>query len=253
MAAPPPPPAAAGLEPSDATEHDKFLFMLHDRLIELEAQVHQLRPPPLDPAVVLLGSRLMSDTGAVFVRLKCGWSVDLASLATKALTTLGQLDGTRHDLWACQHWSMGASPYVVEILVERSPAHEAVPVARVAHACLDALRDLLLPLRLRAPVGAETCAVVCPRWFAESIRVAGAASKRAVLYSWDPAARVVTTQDCNFTDELGARSDLEARTWVMLNGWMAHQVEATDPWHPKGLDAARAAAEMLATLSTLVP
>ena len=246
---PPGSPPAAPLDPVGSM-CEKFALMLHDRVVDLERQVAALQPKPLDPRVRVLGCRRTADSGAVFVRARSGWDVDLGEWAGEVLHTLGGLANTRWDVWCCQHWSVGfvTRPYVLEALIQRGDG-EAADVASAAHAHLDTLAGMLEPLRLHRTIAVEACAVTCPPWFAESIRAAGAARGRAVLYTWDPLVRGVTRQELNEgAGTLAPAHPGEYAAWTMLHGWLASRLEATDVWHPRALDAHALGQQLVAGL-----
>ena len=241
-----PPAGPPGLDPVGSMS-DRFALMLHDRVVDLERQVAALQPKPTDPRVRVLGSRRAADSGAVFVRTRSSWDVDLGEWAAQVLRTLGGLADTRWDVWCCQHWSVGfvTRPYVLEALIQRGDG-EPADVASAAHAHLDALHGMLEPLRLHRTIAVEACAATSPAWFAESIRVAGAAKGRAVLYTWDPRARAVVRQDVAEGGGAGAPSDPGPyMVWTWLHGWLASQLEATDVWHPHSLNAHTLARELM--------
>lgn len=231
------------------TNQEKFVLMLHDRLIELENEVKDLRPRPLDTRVTLLGTHEKSHTGSVFVRLYTSWNVDLGQLCAATLGVLGPLDNTRYDMWACQHWTFAdtPTPFIIEMVIERSGGGGpggGVGVAKVAHAALDSLMSLTG--RLRVTASADACALHCPTWFAESVRVASSTGQRqAVLHSWEPESRTVVTQDINDIDETGTRNPSQYTAWTMLHGWMAHQVDPTDVWHPRGLSNSKCSIDIV--------
>ena len=227
------------LEPvGDVQQH--FALMLHARLVDLETEVRALRPASLDPRVRLLGTATTADSGAVFVRVRSRRHVEFDPWCEAVLRRLAATDtGVRFDAWCCQHWSLAADdrPYVVEALVERScgPAD----VAKVAHAALDATPGGLV----------EACAVVCPRWFAESIRCAATtvADPPPVLHTWDPEAGAVVRH--GMEDETGAGGTPgQVAAWTLLHGWLASHVERTDVWHPRALSASATAVELIKAL-----
>lgn len=241
------PPGLAG----EGTAGERFALMLHDRLVDLEAHVAGMRPAPLDACVSILGSGRRSDTGAVFVRARSARDVDLEAWGGALVAALGGVVPTRWDAWCCQHWSVGSGPYVLETLVQRSGHDRPADVAQVAHVALDALRALRAE-----PLAVEACAVRCPAWFAESVRAASAASRRAALHSWDPQAGVAVRQDANDGDEVltgGAPGDPAHRAWCMLHGWLAAQVEATEVWHPHAPNASALARQLVAALGQALP
>lgn len=254
------PPPGPQLDPVGSPS-DRFALMLHDRVVDLERQVAALQPTPTDARVRVLGSRRAADTGAVFVRSRSSRDADLGEWAAEVLRTLGGVADTRWDVWCCQHWSVGfvTRPYILEALIQRGDT-EAADVASAAHAHLDALHALhaqhdqhdqhgMLEPRHRA-IAVEACAVACPKWFAESIRAAGAAAGRAVLHSWDPRARAVARQDIGQPDGTLAPSDPgEYAAWTMLHGWLAAQLEATDVWHPHSLNAHALGQQLVAGLA----
>ncbi len=239
---------------------ERFLLMLHDRVVNLEKDVAALRAP-LDPRIKVLGTRAESECGAVLVRLLTREAVDVDAWSESVLGRLALRDDTRFDLRACQHFGLGRDrPWVAECLVERSGCGP-LSVARVAHAALDSLDSLdsLAADGVAAGDGAvaydgvvEACAVVAPAWFAESIRVASGGT--AVLHSWDPAAGCVSRGVVG-TDETGSVKPEELAAWTLLHGWLASQVEpaAADLWHPRapasskmGMDLVRALGRGLA-------
>lgn len=234
----------AAMEPHGSAQ-DHFVLMLHDRLVKLETELHELKPAPPDGRVSVLGSCRASDTGAVFVRLKAAVSVDLDAWCDSLMFRLGERDAhARFDAWACQHWSLGQAerPYIVECLLERSGGGP-LDVVRVAHAALDACATADPEARV------DACAVTCAAWFAECIRSAAAASETAVLRSWDPVARAMTCQDINSTDETGVATPKETAVWLMLHGFLASQTERTEVWHPHAPSASKAAADLVAALA----
>lgn len=239
------------------TDQEKFVLMLHDRLVELENEVKDLRPRALDQRVTLLGTDEKSQNGSVFVRMHTSWNVDLNQLCAATLGVLGPLDNTRYDMWACQHWTFAdtVTPFIVEMVVERSGGGGpggGLEVAKVAHAALDSLLALTGRL-LRVTASAEACALRCPTWFAESVRVASATGQRqAVLHSWEPLSGHVVTQDINDIDETGTRTPSQYRTWTMLHGWMAHQMDPTDVWHPRGLSNSKCAIDIVASIGGML-
>jgi hypothetical protein len=231
------------------TMQERFALMLHDRVVDLERAMSALAPRALDPAVTLLGGRARADTGAVFVRVRGGIDAETDAVAARVLGALGGVDDTRWDAWCCQHWSclLPHEPYVLEMLVQRSGAG-GVDVARVAHAALDAVRGLLEP-RLARAVSVEACAVRSAAWFVESIRAAGLAMGEDTLYTWDPRAReTVCSAAAGAVDETGSSDAGDHRTWVMLHGWMASQLELVDVWHPRALSAPAAGQELVVAL-----
>lgn len=247
---------AAALRPVGSAQ-DAFVLMLHDRILELERSLAALAPKPVDPRIRLLGKSEWSDNGAAFVRVRSPWGADTAAVAGKMLQVLGDVDPTRWDAWVCQHWSclLDSDPYVVEILVQRGGSG-GVDVVRVAHAALDAVRALADG----ADASVEACGARCPAWFIESIRTAGHATGRAVAHAWDPATRAASTAEdppdaehpADAEDPADASSDSAGhKAWTMLHGWMASQVELTDVWHPRALNAAANGQELGAALRRL--
>lgn len=239
------------------TDQEKFVLMLHDRLVELESEVKDLRPRALDPRVTLLGTHERSQSGSVFVRLYTSWNVDLGQLCAATLGILGPLDNTRYDMWACQHWTFAdtPTPFIIEMVVERSGGGGpggGLEVAKVAHAALDSLMSLTAKL-LRVTASADACALHSPTWFAESVRVAAATGQRqATLHSWDPSCQKVVTQDINDIDETGTRTPSQYLAWTMLHGWMAHQMAPTDVWHPRGLSNSKCAIDIVSAIGGIL-
>lgn len=239
------------LAPVGATLQERFALMLHDRLVDIERELRQLRPQAMDARVTLLGSRTRSDGGAVFVRLHSPWNAEPKRLATKVLEGLGRTDAVgTYELWCCQHWSLGRElrPYIIELVVERSPG--GLDVSKVAHAALDAMDDIVAPLNLKASMAAEACALTCSRWFARSIKEACAgAGLFPGPYVLHPDTRRV---DYEQEDDQQDPADPAEVAWDMLHGWMAHQVEATDLWHPRAMSAADQAHKLVTALEKLL-
>jgi hypothetical protein len=230
---------------------EQFALMLHDRLVDLEHTVSKLVQAPLDPALRVLGASRSSDSSAAFVRVCSAVDVDMGDVCRAVLESLGALHGgTRFDAWSCQHWScfLDATPYVLELAVQASGLPQCLDVATVGHAALDAVRAALRRLRRDRDVSAEACPIRCPAWFAESIRVASAASAgRAVLHTWDPLSRATTSADVTDSAEILDDPD----TWLMLHGWLARQVELTEVWHPKAPSAAACAVQLATRLRAI--
>lgn len=221
---------------------DHFVLMLHDRLVRLEGEVQELRPPQPDPRVNLLGTARAADTGAVFVRLKAARALDLDAWAQAMLRALGEREQTRFEAYICQHWGMVS--YVVEALVRRSGTR-ALDVVRVAHAALDAC---VVDHEARV----DACAVVSPDWFEHSIQCAAVATQSAFLRSWSPEAGY-RVDDMNGVNDEGILTPTQRTTWALLHGWLAAQVERTDVWHPRALCASREADDLVMRLEPALP
>lgn len=231
------------------TQQEHFALMLHDRLLDLERELRELRPPPLDARLRLLGTRTASDSGAVFARVHARRAVkDVDAWAARVLGRLGRLDDRRADLWCCHHWSPlgGEKPYVIECLIERSgPAPASVIDA--GHAILDAInanddtQDVIV----------DVSAVTAAKWFAECVRSAAAASGRAKLHAWEPETGTVVVQDVSDIDEMCAATPAEAAAWTRLHGWLAAQTDypVADLWHPRAPAASRMAADLVRALA----
>lgn len=219
----------------------QFVLMLHGRVVDLEGDVKRLQPEPVDARVHLLGAERVADSGAVFVRLRCPAHVEFAAWCAAMMNRLSAVDNTRYDMWCCQHWSLGGGrPYVVEALVQRQGA---LAVPKVAHAAVDSVDDGV----------AEACAVVNPKWFAESIRTACVASgKPAALYSWDPEARELVCSQAADEDGTGTQTPGESAAWTLLHGWLAAQTERTDVWHPRALSAGTTSVQLVRALGRLL-
>lgn len=233
--------AADAVAPRGST-HDQFVLMLHDRLVAVETELRELRPPPPDPRVNVLGTARQADSGAVFVRVKAASALDLDAWCEAMLRALGERERTRFEARCCQHWGMVS--YVVEALVRRSGVRP-LDVVRVAHAALDAcVTD--------PEAKADACAVVCPDWFEHSILRAGQATQSAFLRSWSPEAGY-TVEDVNELNDEGVLTPEQRATWTLLHGWLASQVERTDVWHPRAPCASREADDLVTHLQPALP
>ena len=222
-----------------ATEpRDAFALMLHDRVVQLEAAV--LRPRA-DPALTVSRSR----PRAAFVRLRSAALVDADAWARDVLARLAPA-GPLWDLWVCQHWSAlgGDGPglgCVTEAVVRCGGGGECTDCERAGHACLDAARAAGA-----ADARVETHGVTCDAWFVESVRAAAAGARRDVTYSW----REGRVHDVPNVPGPEAWPD---RAWRLLHGWLACQVDAVEPWHPRALSAGGAAAEFVTRLVDVLP
>lgn len=238
------PPSVAGLAP-DGSVQDRFSLMLHDRVVALEQDIRALLAEPLDARVSILGTAARSESGAVFVRVMSAAALDIEAWCEGVLRRLGGTDPSRFDVWCCHHWSLGRDdmPFVTEALVERWYSPGGVSVARVAHAALDAA----LQLRggaMASKVAVDACAVTNAQWFAESIRTACEwPGTTATVRTWDPKARRMVSAPAVAT------LDHHAKTWTLLNGWLATHTEATDVWHPRSLNASSSALALVSSLS----
>lgn len=226
------------------TPQDAFVLMLHDRLVDLESALRELKPPEPDPRVRLLGAQRRAHSGAVFVRVVTRRPVGLGEWADGVLRVAGRIAPVRFDLWACQHYGL-ADNFVTECMVQRS---DVAPLcaAAVGHAALDSA-DGLGTTALRADVAAVTCT----HWVAESIRGAAAAGGGARMYTWDPMAGVTVSQDVTDLDESGCGTPQELAAWAMLHGWLAAHTEPTELWHPRATSAFKMATDLVATLAKL--
>lgn len=233
------------LRPTECSVRDGFVLMMHDRLLELEREVRALRPRPVDPRVRLLSSASVSDTGAVFlrVRVRDREPLDLDRWAEGLLRAVPNASKRRVDAWCCQHWSfVGAN--VVEALVQYS-GEPAVDVGQVAHATLDAWPC--------ATERVEACAVSCPAWFAESIRAAaGSTTAGARLHTWDPEAEAVVVTAAADGDEVHNATPGESMIWALLHGWLACHAERAEVWHPRALCSSKMATDLVSTLGRLL-
>lgn len=213
------------LEPV-ASADQRFVFMLHDRIVKLEQEVEALRPRPLDSRVRVLGSG--GPGAAVFVRVFLEHAIaDVNGWMSRVLHNVTRTDdNTRYDAWCCHHWSLApARPFVIECLFQRS-GRDAADVSVVAHSALDASED----------ASVEACSVASVQYFAESLRAAGGSS--AVLHTWDPRAKCVLTQDISDLSEAPAHDPRQLRVWMMLHGWAASMIDHhADVWHPRALSA----------------
>jgi len=226
------------------TLQDQFALMVHDRVVELEAEVQKLRASPVDPRVRLLGTRTQSDSGAVFVRVLTKKPLDPKAWAPRVLARIG--GSVRLDLWSCQHFGL-TDAFVTECLVQRSDCRPLSIVA-VAHAALDtAMGDVTGAAG--EPGTVEACGVTCVQWLAESIRTAATSSGGATMFTWDPSTASTVSHDISDLDESGCRTVPELAVWSMLNGWMASQLEHTELWHPRGISSSRMATDLVRTLA----
>lgn len=245
------------------SRRDDFVLMLHDRIVELEAKVARVEPAVRDPALLVLGAATVSDSGAVFVRIRTSRPVDTVSVMDAILRRLGTRDTTRWDAWACCHWSclLTDKPYVTEMLVQRSSATRTVDVVAVGHAAVDAAvmcmddASICLDGSTRSNLTVDACAVKSPHWFIESIRIAAACpGGRSCSRAWDPAARapVATAEDDATTtasDDDDVFEQAHRTALQRMHGWLATQLECTDLWHPRAPCAAVAAASLECTLA----
>lgn len=212
---------------------DAFALMLHDRVVALEAAV--LRPRA-DPSLTVASRR----PRAAFVRLRTAGLVDADAWARDVLGRLAPA-GQRWDLWVCQHWSaLGGDGLacVTEAVVRGGD--ESTDCERAGHACLDAARAAGA-----SDARVEAHGVTCDAWFVESVRAAAAGARRDVTYSW----REGRVHDAPNAPGPEAWPD---RAWRLLNGWLACQVDAVEPWHPRALSAGGAAAEFITRLADVV-
>lgn len=214
---------------------DAFALMMHDRLIELERVVADLKSS-VDPRLRLLGTRTKADTSSVFVRVRSSTAVAVAAWAARVLAGLGR-DGMRWDVWACQHWTFAhhEHPFVTEVMVQQSGG-EPVDVAMVGHVALDAS-----PSDARV----EAAAVMCPEWFEASILSASPTS-----FCWDPLHMgMVTTTTAESPRALDPVAD---KTWTLLHGYLAHAMDVADVWHPKALNASSTSTAFVALMTDVI-
>lgn len=216
------------------TAQDAFVFMLHDRLVALEALVAQLRQTASHENLTVLGTRTKAETGSVFVRVRSPTPVAIGRWASAVVTALGAVDSTRWDMWVCQHWTLH-NEYVTEAVIQRA-GDRVVDVVKVGNACLDCLGS---------DARAEVCGVVCHEWFIESVRTAGTATRTPHMYTWDPLGKGVVIS------EAAAEAD-ETKAWTLLHGFVASKADVTDVWHPQGLGASTAAVELSTVLGNVL-
>lgn len=233
------------MDDTRARHRDAFALMLHDRVVELEAKVARLEPPPLDPALAVLGGATVSGSGAVFVRARSGMHARQGAVVDAVLRRLGRADATRWDVWACGHWSclLPERPYVLELLVQRSGTARTADVVAVGHAVVDAVREVTGDAR---HVSVDACAVRSAPWFIESLRAACAADEcDACCKAWDPRAGAVVATGA------GESGGAQNEAWLRLHGWMAAQLECTDVWHPRAPSAPAYAAALEACVGRM--
>lgn len=219
------------------TPGELFVLMLHDRIVELEKSVAALSVCELDPRIELLPPQLGSaerDARDAYLRVHCRTELDLHAWASEVLRRLGGLwQGCELELTCCQHFNLDAT-FVTEALVCFDRRRS---VAQTAKAALDAAADALAQM----PQPVLACAVRSREWFVESFRAAS--GKAPYVWSWDAKAGTVVKEALD--------TFIEDEGWCLLQGWLAHNNEAVEMLHPRGLHAQVQARKLCSLLTRL--
>jgi hypothetical protein len=213
---------------------EMFALMLHDRIVDLERQLAELRPPSVDERITVLGPATTNTSRNVYVCVRRQHDTDADAWAADVCRRLGERWACDVDVACCSHFSIDQT-FVLEALVclERD-----TQVADVAHAVLAATlhagehdvhgdRDDVHGDRRPAVTSVLASAVRSPDWFAESI--ARAAGREARAWRWDAASRAVEADPPPAIEQSDG--------WCMLEGWLATHRERVDVQHPRALSA----------------
>lgn len=202
----------------EATAQQKFVFMLHDRLVELEKRVADMEPDPLDPRIEIAERPRRHP----FAKLELDARMDHSAWLESAVERLGRRFGTRVSAAACQGWSLRAERYVVEAVFE---ADAALDHREVGRACLETASAFgeVRAVRIQG--------VTNVAWFMESIA------------STDDEAGHATYENGSVTAPAagGAPGVAPHPSWYRLNGWLASVTEDADVEHLRAFDAQSAA------------
>lgn len=205
------------------TAEQKFAFMLHDRLVELEKKVANLEPSPLDPRI-----RVAERAMHPFVKLEFDGetTINHSEWLKGVVGRLGRRFETKVSGVACQGWSLRAEKYVVEAAFE---ADVAMDHREVGRACLE-IGELFGDVR-----GVHVHGVSNVAWFMESI---ASADDEAGHATYHPEYDSVVTH----RDQRDAPWYHSA--WYRLNGWIVSVTESADVEHLQAFDAHSAATAM---------
>lgn len=212
------------------SENDKFVLMLHDRVIELEAKIAAMVDPPLDPRVTLVGARTSKNLNT-FVRLCCPDEQDLTTVLRRALETVGKRWGVSLEAFAAQHYNIDGG-FVLEAMVCCSTT--PLPVETVAHAFLDSSAKASSVLASR---------VILTEWFTESFLEVS-----ETCYRYDYARDRFIVEDAESWGHVPP-----SPTWKMLTGWQASVIEAVTIQHPKAPDADDMQVRLVTALENVFP
>ena len=208
----------------EATAEQRFAFMLHDRLVDLEKRVADMEPEPLDPRI-----RVAERAMHPFVKLEFDGKIDHSEWLKGAVGRLGRRFETKVSGVACQGWSLRAEKYVVEAFFEADVAMDRREVGR---ACLE-IGELFDEVRAVHVHGVTNVA-----WFMESIM---SADDEAGHATYDPRDDSVTTH-FDQTDTPWYHS-----AWYRLNGWLVSVTENADVENVYAFDARSAAVSLYRT------
>lgn len=208
----------------EATAQQKFVFMLHDRLVELEKRVADMEPDPLDPRIEIAERPRRHP----FAKLELDARMDHSAWLESAVERLGRRFGTRVSAVACQGWSLRAEKYVVEAVFE---ADAALDHREVGRACLETASAFgeVRAVRIQG--------VTNVAWFMESIASTDDEARHAA-YDGNASARTGATTRTAASDRAGAAPH---PSWYRLNGWLASVTEDADVEHLRAFDAQSAA------------